>query len=107
MRRRYRSSYVSVDVDLDEVFGALDNDDLIAECENRGIVVIGTGNALVGTGATHISSLESLLDLCRRGETGEAVVILEQLLRPKWKSLAECEAAAKSLLAKRDSVRWN
>jgi hypothetical protein len=76
------SSTISVDVEVSvaEVLGELSNEDLIQEMEDRNI-----------DGA--IDGADELLRCLKRGDITEAVVFLERMLHPKWRSTKLAEAA--------------
>ena len=88
-RRGRRSGYIQIDVS--DVIGEIDDDDLLAELHARNMTP-----ALAGETIDMDILREAHVELSR-GRVAEARVIIERLLVPKWRSPQQCEAAYKKL----------
>jgi hypothetical protein len=82
---RYRSGIIRIDVS--DVIEEIEDDDLVDELWRRRLTMGHSGHSI---------DLEIVLeahDALVRGRPVEARRILECLLLPKWKNVAECEAS--------------
>lgn len=81
----YGSGYVDVELSASELIEQLSDDDILAEVEERKL----------GPKAKMIDPLqdfaEEALEALQRGDPGEAKLILERALRPKFSTLKICE----------------
>lgn len=80
---RYRSGYVRVDIS-----------DIIEEIPDEELVGAVTRRKLLPKGEIiSFADVEAAFDYLRRGDVAEALLRLERIVRPKWKTLADAEAA--------------
>lgn len=87
VRRKYNGSIsVDVDVDINDVLDEMDDEVLLAECKAREI----QSPTVVDE---HPDLLNELLDLLRRGEPEEAILLLERNIYPRFGSIELCEKA--------------
>jgi len=82
--KRYRRGRIEIDVS--ELLDQVDDDYLIEECEAR---KLSTSNGV----AVEFDEVERAYDYLKSRDYTEALLILERLVRPKWKTLADAEAA--------------
>lgn len=84
MRNRYRNMSVRVDADVDvlEVLGGLDKDELL---DVLAILKIDAG--------IPIKEVERIYDRIQTRDYAEAAEICESVLRPKWRVAAQAEEA--------------
>jgi hypothetical protein len=83
---RCKRGYLTVDVDISEVIDEIDDFDLLEEIKERKLSL----------GRDDFDPLEDIRDAYNellRGRMGEAKVILERLLMPKWRKAEDSETA--------------
>jgi len=73
--------YINVDVDIDDVFAAIDDADIIKEAASRGY-----------NHSSTLSVIDALTQM-RAGRIADAQTTLEREFLPKWRDRAECEAS--------------
>lgn len=89
-RHRSFTQTVEVEVDVYDFLSDLDDDQIVKEALSRKLGdKIGDGDLA-----------EDLLRCLKRGDTAEAIVLLERTLHPKYQSTELCEKAFASLRGK-------
>lgn len=89
------SSYVSVDVLIDDVLDEIDDDDLLAEIASRRL----KGKpSKIGDGTTDIEIVREAYAELLCGRAAEARSILERLVYPRFQNVTECETEIKRLM---------
>jgi hypothetical protein len=83
----YAHIYTDVEIDLDEIITDIDTKDLVKVLEARGLHI--AGSKLEACDLDLVN--EAISDL-KRGDVGEALLTLERLIEPKWKTPSECLA---------------
>jgi hypothetical protein len=86
-------SYVTVDVDIDDVLSELSDSDLIEALEARRKLA-GSGKSVAGEMA-ELGLIQDAYNALRRQDTEYAALILERVLYPKW---ATPEDSAKAFM---------
>ena len=87
-------SYVSVDVDIDDVLSELSDSDLVEALEARRKLP-GRGKS-VGGEMAELAYIQDAYNALGRGDTEYAMLIIERVMYPKW---ASTEDAAKAFMA--------
>jgi hypothetical protein len=89
-RRRGGTIYTTADVEIDvcDVLSEISDDDLLEEIKDRKLEEKAKARAKL---ADPTDLLEDVLDYLRRGDAGEAILLLDRILHPKFASLTLCE----------------
>jgi len=82
-------TYVSVEVDVDDVIDQIDDKRLLREVSSRQLDGVPDVRALVQRALVAIKS----------GRVNDGVTMLEREFFPTWKSKADCEAAYRTAMA--------
>lgn len=84
-----RRGYMTVDVDLDEAVDHMTDEMLLEEIKDRKL-------SLGRDDFDPVDDLHEIYNELLRGRPAEALVILDRLLHPKWRSTKDCEIALRS-----------
>jgi hypothetical protein len=85
MRKRRRFPSITVDVDVGDVLGQLDDEDILEEVAVRELTV----TSALGCDK---SDAEQALYWLQRGDAAEAALVLERALYPKFRDVGACMA---------------
>lgn len=89
-RRRGGTIYLTADVDIDvsEVLHELSDEDLLEEIKERKLEAKAKARV---TAADPFELLDEVLESLQRGDSREALFLLERILHPKFASVEACE----------------
>lgn len=93
MARRRGSSvtvYTDVEIELDEVIEELSDDEIVDEVHRRKLEPKISAKIAAEKQLDFLEEVETIL---RTGDIEEALLFLDQTLRPKFESFSACEAA--------------